>query len=212
MSPTYRYPRPSVTVDVVLFAVRDARLELLLIQRGNEPFAGRWALPGGFLDMDEELEAAARRELLEETAVRAGALEELGAYGTVGRDPRGRTISVAYLALVCGAPPVAIAGDDASSARWVRADRLPLMAFDHRRIVKDALRRLDRMIFDLDADLVRLLPRRFTASELRALCTAGRSGDAGRRDPVRSLRSRDLIERCDGAEPSYRPCKRRRTP
>ena len=165
MSPTYDHPRPAVTVDVVLHAVRESGLDILLIRRKAPPHKGRWALPGGFLDMDEELEAAARRELREETGLRIGALEELGAYGKVGRDPRGRTVSVVFLALHRGTLPVAKAGDDASETGWFPASRLPPMAFDHRRIIRDARRKLERMTGN-GAGVLRLLPRRFTIPQV----------------------------------------------
>src|ERR1700737_4987912 len=96
---TYDYPRPAVTVDVVI-VTREGRPRVLLIRRKNEPFRGMWAIPGGFVDMDESLEDAARRELREETGVRARRLEQLHTFGGPGRDPRGRVISVAYLAEV----------------------------------------------------------------------------------------------------------------
>lgn len=139
---TYDHPRPSVTVDVVLFAPRAAGLEVLLIRRRADPWAGRWALPGGFLDLDEELETAARRELREETAVEVGPLIELGAWGTVGRDPRGRTISIAFLSLAHGLETAAAAGDDAAEVGWHPVGALPTLAFDHDEIIRAARHRL----------------------------------------------------------------------
>src|SRR5437763_569739 len=114
---TYDYPRPSVTVDVVI-VTREARPRVLLIRRKHDPFAGRWALPGGFIDMDETLEESARRELREETGVAAAELEQLGAFGDPGRDPRGRTVSVAYLARVDAADVNPQAADDAAEVEW----------------------------------------------------------------------------------------------
>lgn len=136
---TYDYPRPAVTVDLALVTADDAgRAQLLLIQRGHAPFAGAWALPGGFVDEHEDLEDAARRELLEETRVHAGALVQLGAYGAPGRDPRGHTVGVVYLSL-CG-PGAASpeAGDDAALCRWFPLHAPPTLAFDHDVIVRDA--------------------------------------------------------------------------
>ena len=145
MSFTYDYPRPAVTVDVALFVPAGLTLQVLLIQRRQKPFKGAWALPGGFLDLHEELETAARRELYEETGLRIGKLLELGAFGAVGRDPRGRTISVAYIALHPGKPLSAKAGDDAAAVAWFRCDDLPALAFDHGAILEQALARIKEL-------------------------------------------------------------------
>jgi 8-oxo-dGTP diphosphatase len=130
-----------VTVDVVLFA-RGPELQVLLIERGHAPFAGRWALPGGFLDLDEELEQAARRELREETGLEVGELAQIGTFGKLGRDPRGRTISVVFGA-VCAEAMLPEPGDDAARAEWFAADRLPQLAFDHDEIMAAARAWLD---------------------------------------------------------------------
>ncbi len=135
---TYEYPKPSVSVDLVAFREVDSGLEILLIQRKNDPFAGKWALPGGFLDMDETLEVAAARELKEETCLIAKSLEQLKVYSRVGRDPRGRVISVAFLVeLEPGQEPKA--ADDAQEAEWFKLDQLPSLAFDHAEIVRDSI-------------------------------------------------------------------------
>lgn len=134
MSHTYEFPRPSLTVDVAVYRWRGGRLEVLLIERGHDPFAGRWALPGGFVDERETPQAAARRELLEETGVEAEALVPVDVFGAPERDPRGWVVSNAFLAL---APPTtaALAGDDARTVEWFSVDDLPEMAFDHDRIL-----------------------------------------------------------------------------
>jgi 8-oxo-dGTP diphosphatase len=137
----YEYPRPAVTVDTII-VTRDARPLVLLIRRKHAPFAGMWAIPGGFVDMDESLEDAARRELLEETGVRVARLEQLHAFGDPARDPRGRTISVAYLARVSAAREKPRAADDAKEAAWHPLDQLPELAFDHRMILRMARQRL----------------------------------------------------------------------
>jgi len=136
---TYDYPRPGVTVDVVL-ATAGARGELrvLLIERGHPPFAGAWALPGGFVDEHEDLEVAARREMREETHLELGPMVQLGAYGTPHRDPRGHTVGVAFLAVCDLDGTAARAGDDAADCRWFDASGPPELAFDHARIVCDA--------------------------------------------------------------------------
>ena len=137
--PFYEHPRPALTVDVVLIAARP-RPSVLLIRRGKPPFEGRWALPGGFVEMDEDLESAARRELAEETGLEAGPLVQVGAFGRPGRDPRGRVVSVAWT----GAPAADEAAEgasDAAEARWFGLDDLPELAFDHGEIIAAALER-----------------------------------------------------------------------
>lgn len=136
MSYTYKYPRPAVTADCVVIA--QATREVLLIQRGIEPFKGCWAFPGGFMNMDETTEQCAVRELEEETGLRVSSLRQIGTYSKVDRDPRGRTITVAYLALIDA--PVSVKGqDDAAQAQWFPLSALPPLAFDHAEIVQDAI-------------------------------------------------------------------------
>jgi 8-oxo-dGTP diphosphatase len=137
----YEYPRPAVTVDIVI-VTREAYPKVLLIRRKNEPFAGCWALPGGFVEMDETLEAAARRELLEETGVRAAKLVQLHTFGDPKRDPRGRTISVVYLAVVDADKLKPRADDDAAEVGWFSMTRPPRLAFDHREILACARKHL----------------------------------------------------------------------
>jgi 8-oxo-dGTP diphosphatase len=132
------YPRLMLTVDVVVLAGAEASPRVLLIQRGNPPFRGSWALPGGFVEQGEQVVEAAPRELAEETGMRVGELRLLGVYDTPGRDPRGWTVSVVYLARVPSEAAVA-GGDDASDARWFAVDHLPELAFDHALILADAL-------------------------------------------------------------------------
>ena len=133
------YPRPMLTTDVVVLAGAAETPRVLLIQRGNPPFAGSWALPGGFVEEGEQVVQAAPRELAEETGLRidASSLELLGVYDTPGRDPRGWTVSVVYIARVPGESTVAGA-DDASDARWFSVEELPELAFDHELILADA--------------------------------------------------------------------------
>jgi 8-oxo-dGTP diphosphatase len=140
---SYDYPRPAVTVDIVIVS-KDRHPQVLLIRRKHDPFAGKWALPGGFVDMDESLEAAAARELREETGVTAGPLDQLHAFGDPERDPRGRTISVVYLARVARRRIEPAAADDAADVGWHDLRHLPDLAFDHKEILALALRRLMR--------------------------------------------------------------------
>ena len=137
MAYTYQYPRPAVTADCVVMT-KEAVPKVLLIERGFDPFKGCWAFPGGFMDMDETTEQCAIRELEEETDLKLSELRQIGAYSKVDRDPRGRTISVAYLAVVD--VPLEVTGqDDAAKAQWFPIDILPPLAFDHEEIMKDAL-------------------------------------------------------------------------
>jgi|ERR1019366_41839 8-oxo-dGTP diphosphatase len=131
---SYDYPRPAVTVDIAIVTC-EAKPRVLLIRRKNEPFAGCWALPGGFVDKDEPLEAAARRELFEETGVQTKSLVQLHTFGDPGRDPRGHTISVVFLAEVDAEPLNPCAADDAAEVGWFSLARPPKLAFDHKDIL-----------------------------------------------------------------------------
>ena len=137
MAYTYKYPRPSVTADCVVIT-KESDPQVLLIQRGGEPFKGYWAFPGGFMEMDETTEQCAIRELEEETGLRITEVKQIGAYSKVDRDPRGRTITVAYLAWIDA--PIDVKGlDDAANAQWFPLSSLPQLAFDHDDIMKDAI-------------------------------------------------------------------------
>ena len=143
MSYTYKYPRPAVTADCVVIT-KEAKPKVLLIKRGADPYKGAWAFPGGFLNMDETTEQCAIRELEEETSMRIQELQQIGAYSKVDRDPRGRTITVAYLAVV--EKPTEVKGqDDAAKAQWFPIDALPELAFDHDEIMRDAMAALYRL-------------------------------------------------------------------
>jgi 8-oxo-dGTP diphosphatase len=162
---TVDYPRPSVTVDIVIFTLRDDDLQVLLVKRKAAPYANRWAIPGGFVGQHERLDAAARRELEEETSVRDVYLEQLYTFGDPKRDPRERVITVAYFALV-PAPLAIAAGGDAADARWWSMYRLPKLAFDHAEILDYALTRL-RYKLEYTAVGFQLLPETFTLTELQ---------------------------------------------
>lgn len=146
MSPyTYEYPRPALTVDIAVIGAASGVQHVLLIRRGSEPFRGRWALPGGFVDEGERLVDAACRELAEETGlvVEPLVLHQVGTYGDPGRDPRGWTVSVLFACVAPVGPtlPDVLGGDDAAEARWFAADALPMpLAFDHDMLVADVLR------------------------------------------------------------------------
>ena len=136
MTYTYEYPRPAVTADCVVIT-KENEPKVLLIQRGHEPFKGCWAFPGGFMNMDETTEQCAVRELEEETGLKVADIQQIGAYSKVDRDPRGRTVTVAYLAII--EKPEAVKGlDDAAKAQWFPISNPPKLAFDHEEIMKDA--------------------------------------------------------------------------
>lgn len=165
---TYDYPRPSVTTDCVIFGFDEGELKILLIERGIDPFKGKWALPGGFLRMDESADDCARRELSEETGVSDVYIEQLYTFSDVDRDPRGRVVTVAYYALVKLNGYSIKAGDDAKSAKWFPISKVPPLAFDHDRILRVALNRLKGKIRYQPIGF-ELLPERFTMPELQNL-------------------------------------------
>ncbi len=139
MAYTYDYPRALVCVDCIVFS--ENKKEILLIQRAQEPFKQMWALPGGFIEMEETLEESAMRELEEETGLRRIPLKQLAAFGNPGRDPRGRTISVVFWAEVKASQVNIKAGSDAAEAQWFSVSHLPVLAFDHQQIIETALRK-----------------------------------------------------------------------
>lgn len=163
---SYRYPHPAVTTDIVIFTIRDGQLKLLLIKRGGEPYQGRWALPGGFVEMDEDLEACARRELEEETGVSGVYLEQLYTFGRPDRDPRERVITVAYYALIPSDQVRLQAATDAEAVGWFAFEELPPLAFDHDEIVAMAHQRLVAKL-DYSTIAFQFLPREFTLSDLQ---------------------------------------------
>ena len=144
MAYTYKYPRPEVTVDIAVFARKSRRWHVLLIQRKHDPFEGMWALPGGFVDEDEDLPDAAARELQEETCATGFELVQCGAYGKPGRDPRAHTVTVAYYTKLDAIPEGVQAADDAAEADWFPINGLPPMAFDHAQILADCRKRAFR--------------------------------------------------------------------
>lgn len=139
---TYDYPRPALTVDIVMFRKQQHAVELLLIRRKHPPFQDKWAFPGGFVDIDEDLEPAARRELAEETGISGVQLRQFRTYGDPDRDPRHRTVTVVYTAVVNRIDQIPKAADDAKEVAWFPLSALPPLAFDHALILQDVLANL----------------------------------------------------------------------
>ena len=165
----YRYPHPAVTTDCVIFGFDGERLQVLLIERGIEPYKGRWAFPGGFLKMDETAEEGALRELKEETGLEGAYMEQFHTFSAPERDPRERVITIAYYALV--KIQEVKGGDDAASARWFPLDEIPSLAFDHDYILRMATQRLREQIHFQPIGF-ELLPEKFTIKELQLLYEA----------------------------------------
>lgn len=206
----YAHPRPAVTVDTVLFAFLENQLQVLLIERKAEPFQGQWALPGGFIHMDESLDEGARRELQEETGVADVYLEQLYTFGVPDRDPRGRVITVAYFALLSADEVSRVnvqGGDDAHDARWWNMYHLPDLAFDHGRILDYALQRL-RWKLEWTALGFLLLPQEFTLSELQSVYETVLNEALDKRNFRRKILSADVLEETGNyREGDHRPAK-----
>lgn len=168
MSFTYEYARGALTVDCVVFGLDQNDLKVMLIQRDLAPFEGEWALPGGFVRIDETVDEAARRELEEETGLRSIFLEQLYTFGAVHRDPRERVVSVAYYALVNLSDHKVAAATDARDAAWFPVHEVPTLAFDHADILKMALKRLRGKLRYHPVGF-ELLPKKFTLSQLQHL-------------------------------------------
>lgn len=192
MEYTYNYPRPSVTVDCVIFGLDESDLKVMLIQRGLEPYQGEWALPGGFIQMEESIEAAARRELQEETGIQAVFLEQLYTFGEIDRDPRDRVITVAYYALVNRIEHPAQAATDASQAVWWSVTDLPPLAFDHDKILELALKRLKGKV-RYEPIGFELLPQKFTLSQLQKLYETILGTELDKRNFRRKILKLDIL-------------------
>jgi len=204
----YAYPHPAVTTDVVLFTIDDSRLKLLLISRASEPFAGQWALPGGFLEIDEDLKDGALRELREETGVSGIYLEQLRTFGRPGRDPRERVISVAYYALAPCERLTVRAASDAAEASWFPVADLPALAFDHAQIIQAAH---ERLVAKLDYSTIafQFMPERFTLSELQQVYEILLDAELDKRNFRKWARALEQIEETDEQRRrgSHRPAR-----
>lgn len=206
----YEYPRPAVTVDIILFTFYAGDLKVLLIQRKGEPFQSKWALPGGFVGMDEDLSVAARRELAEETSVTDVYLEQLYTFGQPDRDPRGRVITVAYFALLSADQTAGLqlqSNSDADDVRWWSMYALPELAFDHARILEYAMQRL-RWKLEWTALGFLLLPAEFTLSELQKVYERVLDEPLDKRNFRRKMLATDVLEETGNIrEGDHRPAK-----
>jgi len=189
---TYQYPRAALTVDCVVFGFDEEELKVLLIQRGLEPFKGKWALPGGFVRVDETLDDAARRELEEEAGLKNVFLEQLYTFGALHRDPRERVVSVAYYALVKLAAHETKAATDAADARWFPLSKIPKLAFDHAEILAAALARLKGKV-RYEPIGFELLPPKFTLSQLQHLYEAALETNFDKRNFRKKVLSFSLL-------------------
>lgn len=193
-----KYERPSVTVDVVILTLRAGKLEVLLVKRKHWPFEGLWAIPGGFVNPDESLEAAARRELKEETGVTTVYLEQLYTFGDPGRDPRTRVITVVYYALLRSDRLRINAADDAAEAAWFPLFALPeRLAFDHQKILTYTLQRLQGKL-EYTTIGYQLLPKEFTLSELQEVYEAILNRDLDKRNFRKKVLQFGILERAEG--------------
>jgi 8-oxo-dGTP diphosphatase len=207
---TYDYPRPAVTVDVILFAFQNDTLNVLLVRRAHDPYAGKWALPGGFIGEHEDLYDAALRELKEETNVSNVYLEQLYTFGQPDRDPRARVVTVAYFALLSAdevAQQQVQGGSDAGEARWWNIYDLPELAFDHRHILAYALQRL-RWKLEWTALGFLLLPKEFTLSELQKVYETILNEPLDKRNFRRKILAADVLEETGNMRAGdHRPAK-----
>jgi 8-oxo-dGTP diphosphatase len=208
MSYSYQYPHPAVTTDIVIFTIRQDELKVLLIKRSMPPHQGEWALPGGFVNLDESLEDGARRELEEETGVSGVYLEQLYTFGKPDRDPRERVITVAYYALIPTDTIEIRAATDADGVSWFGRNELPELAFDHKEILDMAHRRLvDKL--DYSTIAFQFMPNEFTLPELQQVYELILGEELDKRNFRKRILSLDLVmetgrERKSGA---HRPAK-----
>ena len=208
MSFRYAFARPALTVDCVVFGLGQDGLKVLLIRRGRAPFRGKWALPGGFVETDESLEDAARRELREETGLHRIFLEQLYTFGRPKRDPRERVVTVAYYALVNLGEHRIRASTDARAAAWFSVSHLPGLAFDHAEILRRALARLKGKV-RCEPIGFELLPRQFTLSQLQQLYEKILERPLDKRNFRRKILGMGLLVPLDGVEQdvAHRPAR-----
>lgn len=205
---TYQHPHAAVTVDITVFTVRNDELNVLLIKRADEPYQGEWALPGGFVHMDESLEQAAERELVEETGVSGVYLEQLYSFGDPGRDPRERVVTIAYYALIPSDTVKLRAATDAEGVAWFSVDKLPELAFDHHDILETAMDRLAAKV-EYSTVALQLMPKAFTLTELQHLYELATRQPIDKRNFRKRILALDVIEPTgeEKREGPHRPAK-----
>lgn len=188
-----KHEKPSVTVDIVIFTIKEKKLKVLLVKRNIEPFKERWAVPGGFVRIEESLEEAAKRELQEETGVRDVYLEQLYTFGDPKRDPRGRVITVSYMALINSDKIELEAKTDVSDVQWFPMEKLPPVAFDHKKILDYALQRL-KWKFEYTAVGFSLLEREFTISQVQDIYEIVFNKEFDKRNFAKKLLSLKILQ------------------
>ncbi len=205
-SDIHKYKKPSVTVDLIIFTVKNNDLKVLLVSRGIDPFKDMWALPGGFVHIDESVEKAAQRELFEETGIKNVYLEQLYTFGDVKRDPRGRVITIAYFALINSAKIELKAKTDAKQAQWYSIYSLPKLAFDHKKILDYALQRL-RYKLEYTTAGFQLLPELFTLTELQTMYEIIMDKKFDKRNFRKKIKELKLVEKTSQTkmEGAHRP-------
>lgn len=201
---SYKYPHPAVTTDCVIFGFDGNTINILLVERGIEPFKGSWALPGGFLKMNETVEEGALRELFEETGVKDVYLEQFHVFSSVERDPRERVLTVAFLALVKKSDYRVIAGDDAANAQWFEWDELPMLAFDHADIIKLAKKNLQQKL-RIQPIAFKLLNNVFKMSELQRIYELIHETTYDRRNFARKMVASGFVHEVE-ADEDYEIC------
>ena len=209
---SYDYPHPAVTTDIVVFTIRHHELKVLLIKRAEDPYLGAWALPGGFVEIDESLDAAARRELQEETGVEGVYLEQLYTFGAPDRDPRERVITVAYYALIPSDRLQIRAASDAEAVGWFGLRELPALAFDHAHILNLAHERLKAKL-DYSTIAFQFMSREFTLPELQQVYELILGESLDKRNFRKRILALGLIEPTGGEQRdgAHRPAKLYRT-
>jgi 8-oxo-dGTP diphosphatase len=202
------YKNPAVTVDIVIFTIQENDLKVLLVKRRNPPFRNKWAIPGGFVEYDEPLEEAAKRELEEETGVKDVYIEQLYTFGAPGRDPRERVITIAYFALISSDNLTVKAESDASDVGWHSIYDQPELAFDHEVILKYALKRLRNKIMFTNVAF-QLLPETFTLTELQNVYEIVLGIKLDKRNFRKKILSMNLLEETNDkrAEGNHRPAR-----
>ena len=189
----HKYEKPSVTADIVIYTIQNNELKILLVKRGIEPFKNKWAIPGGFVRIHESLEDAAKRELEEETGVKDVYLEQLYSFGDPKRDPRGRVITVAYMALINSEKIKLKAATDVSEVQWFSIKKIPQLAFDNKKILDYSLKRL-KWKFEYTTVAFSLLPKKFTISEIQNIYEIVFNRQFDKRNFAKKVLSLDILK------------------